>query len=311
MRKAFFAAWLTMPLVFLATQWTRLQDAYVRSSIQSRIDRILEKQKAVLKERESCVGQKHCHQEAGSCHDDAHRAVLDAAWAVVEADYNEAAKELFGGVNPDPGLDSLDQAGLKAALARLPRRTAELFAMLELSRAKKDGARNQGVEEVKRLRRLGLLLPVASIHYDARREINAELSSTLYANAFSAREQGATSDEWKAEARAAEAVLRDMIDDAREQADVGAIAVQRNLERVVNLIRISTSSFDGLPFPSRSPRTEDCLAQLKKYRRWLDQQQQALARAANAKPAHSNEKKVRDEIQKQKEAAAKKATEGS
>jgi len=104
-----------------------------------------------------------------------------------------------------------------------------------------------------------------------KRDVHSALAANHYAIAWKNREEGKGSEEWRQDAEAAVVEYRFLVKSAESENDEAAVHYRHDLDRVNRLLTMSATEFAGLPFPSNSPRTANCLEKTRKSRRNLNQ----------------------------------------
>jgi hypothetical protein len=210
----------------------------------------------------------HLLREAGIAHAQARQAPTPEAWACAREAYL-AAQAASDGADPVTAL----------------RLELDLVVRIPMERRDDD---QDAVDPLvmldaleKRANRLGSEAPDDDRAYKLWRDVRSLQAEALYAIAQKNRREDAKAvPDWKAPADRSRDCYRELLNAAKAQADADAFArFQRNLEVVVNMLRIEEEVFEGLPFPDNSPASKDCLKRSRKYQAQEQERHRAQTRA--------------------------------
>jgi hypothetical protein len=173
----------------------------------------------------------------------------------------------------------------KAAEA-LPADDFEARNRIELSQASARIAAGEMIEGQEQLEKLLTRMeqePETDLHL--RTSVASELASANYYAAWIMRLEGATAEEWKAEAEQSRQQFRFLAEQAAAAGDPDAEAFQRNLEAVIRLEQMDLSVLKAQPLPKKCCQCKN-LSQRKR--------KQAQARSKGGKKTED----IRKQIQK-------------
>jgi hypothetical protein len=214
-----------------------------------------------LLQRETFIRLLH---EARSAHEEARSVQTEAKWTRTQQAFETALAAA-------KYEDQVTVLRIRLDLARIPmeRRDREQDAVEPLEDTLDGLAKQAG--------KLKDLTPDDDRAYLLWRDVRSLQAEALYAIAQkNRRDPSKTVPDWKAHADRSRDSYRELLTAANDRADADAfLRFQRNLEVVINLLRIEEEVFQATPFPHNSPDSKDCLKRSRKYQAKQQEQQRS------------------------------------